>query len=958
MCRCRAEPSPASLYSQLDAGGARAILTGGTGNPDAIASVIGRARAGGFREVAIRTNGLGWTTLEAAASLARSGATTAIIPILSDNAKVHDRIAGRQGALVQTLLGMRALSGAGLDIELEIALLSPRLARPSRIVELGRRAVPGLRAAWFRLGASPLPAAIAPAPWSVEAGVLAEALDACARAGIKTALRAPDAIPFCALRRFPEYFRAFEFNPRERRRPPPGAHHVGACEGCAARGQCPGVAASYLAAHGAADIVPFEKRPETLYDQRTTPRRRWTDKQREAASNRKLLVLRPTVHCNQDCLFCSANETSRNVWNDPDAMLRVIARAARRGVGRLSFSGGEPTLSRHLPLLVQAARRCGIEAVELVSNGVLLDTPERVQRLVDAGLTHAFVSLHAHDEALSQRLTQKLGDFDRTVRALGLLTDAGVETAINHVITTANYRFLPHFVSFVHERFGGRVYISFAFVTPQYKALENLDLLPRMSEVVPYLERAMLRAIEIAQPFGVGSRQGIPPCRLGPFQAWSDVFGLMNEAQTEDAPQKQLGPTCDRCRFHKACTGLWKPYADRFGFDELEPVQGPPPEVDAYGRVVGMRVSKWRVPTSFEDVPDVLRDREAEERVRALTSAPAAAEPLPEIAPRRSRPLRVVLVGTGRQARRIAREARDVPGLSIDAIASPHAPDGDLRDFGGCPVYRDAVEAFDDMRPEAAIVAAATHAHRALAEAALQRGIPVLMEKPLTTTLADAEALVALSERTDVQLVMAHNLLFATELDTLLGQTPWERVELVRRCPSDAGDAPRTWSRSALYQTLYHLLVLTGRACGHRVPSVVSTSHEGTLRPERVSVALDYTDGRADIQLDFSATEDCLRLRLASTTRGGETTWQRSGRTVTVEESGAMRDSHGEGSELNRMLIAFRDQVVGRGELCATAAQALAVMRACDRVLEALESDGAPFRREGRPKHVASPSLR
>ncbi len=934
------------------------MLTGGTSHLDAIARIIGRARDGGFQQIVVRTNGLSWTTPATAAALARSGANTALIPILSDNPKIHDRIAGREGALVQTLLGMRALAGAGLGVEVEITLLSPRISQPARIIELARRAVPDVRAAWFRLGPSALPPSIAPAPWSVLGGALAEALDACAAAGIKTALRPPDGIPFCALKDFPEHHRAFEFNPRARRRPPPGAHHIAPCEACVARGQCPGVAGSYLAAHGATDIVPFEKRPEALYDQRTTPRRRWTDEQRKAASNRKLLVLRPTVNCNQDCLFCSANETSQNVWNDPGAMLRVIARAGRRGVGRLSFSGGEPTLSRHLPSLVQAARRCGIDAVELVTNGVLLDTPERVQRLVDAGLTHAFVSLHAHDEALSQRLTQKLGDFARTVRAIGLLADAGVETAINHVITAANFRFLPHFASFVHERFGGRVYISFAFVTPQYKALENLDLLPRMSEVVPHLERAMLRSAELGQPFGVGSRQGIPPCQLGAFQAWSDVFGLMNEAQTEDAPQKQLGPACDRCRFNMACTGLWKPYADRYGFDELEPVPGPLPEIDGYGRVVGMNVSKWRVPESFEDVPEALRDREAEARVRALASTPAAEEPIPEIAPHRSRPLRVVLVGTGRQARRIAREARDVPGLSIEAIASPHAPDGDLRDFGGCPAYRDAAEAFDDIRPEAAIVAAATHAHRAVAEAALQRGIPVLMEKPLAPSDADAERLVELAGRSGAALVMAHNLAFATGLDALLDEAPYQHAELVRRCPPHLSDAPRAWSRSALYQTLYHLLVVTGQACGGGVPRVVSTSHEGTVRPERIRVALDYEQGRAELQLDFSATDDDLFLALSNGEAAHDVSWRRSGPTVTLERNGSAESIRGGGSEMSRMLSAFRDVVLQGGLPAATAGQALSVMRTCDRVLDALESGGAPLRRAGRPKHVASPSLR
>ena len=56
-----------------------------------------------------------------------------------------------------------------------------------------------------------------------------------------------------------------------------------------------------------------------MYEQRTTRRRVWSDEQRQAARKVDLLVLRPTVNCNQDCTFCSANETSGNVWSDHDA---------------------------------------------------------------------------------------------------------------------------------------------------------------------------------------------------------------------------------------------------------------------------------------------------------------------------------------------------------------------------------------------------------------------------------------------------------------------------------------------------------------------------------------------------------------------------------------------------------------------------------------------------------------
>ena len=126
------------------------------------------------------------------------------------------------------------------------------------------------------------------------------------------------------------------------------------------------------------------------------------------------------------------------------------------------------------------------------------------------------MSLHAHDELLSRHLTQKIGDFERTVRAIERLEAAGVKTAVNHVIVRRNVRYLPDFVRSVRARFGGRVAISLAFVTPHYKALEHLELMPRMSEARPYVHAALAEALAIGQPVWVGARQGLPPCQLGP----------------------------------------------------------------------------------------------------------------------------------------------------------------------------------------------------------------------------------------------------------------------------------------------------------------------------------------------------------------------------------------------------------------------------------------------------------
>jgi predicted dehydrogenase len=70
------------------------------------------------------------------------------------------------------------------------------------------------------------------------------------------------------------------------------------------------------------------------------------------------------------------------------------------------------------------------------------------------------------------------------------------------------------------------------------------------------------------------------------------------------------------------------------------------------------------------------------------------------------------------------------------------------RQFGlSCEVAGGLEQVIDEV--DGAFVATPNHTHRAVAEIALRRGKPVLIEKPLTTTYADARALCELADRNE-----------------------------------------------------------------------------------------------------------------------------------------------------------------------------------------------------------------
>lgn len=945
---CPPRGAAVDVAAVVAGGGARAVLRGSGGDLARLAAAAAQARAAGVAEVVAATHVEHVADAATAQAWAAAGLDAVLVPIVSHAPAVHDRAVGRDGGLVATLVAVRALAAAGVAIELDVPLVAARLQDLAAIVELFARAVPRVRALRVRVPRHPMPRALAPPPIATIAARLEVALAACERLGVAAPIDVTAALPLCALTDAPRARAAVRFDPR-RATLVSGCAQPPACAGCAVRAACPGVAAAYAAAPEGAAVRPFATRPADLYAQRTTPLRVWDERARAAARQASILVLRPTVHCNQDCGFCSANESTPNVWAVPEQMKRAIARAARRGVERVSFSGGEPTLARELVSYVAVARRAGVRKIELVTNGVLLDRRPKVQALVDAGLTHAFVSLHGHDEAAASVATRKRGDFARTVAAIGHLVDAGVITVINHVIHAGNAHLLARFVEEIHARFGGRVMISFAFVTPQYKALDQLAVMPRLTEVAPALQAAAWRALALGQPFVIGSRQGVPPCFLGPFAAWSDLLTLIHEAASEDAPQKQRAPACDACRFGAYCTGVWKPYAARYGTAELVAVPGPPlGDAERATLLAHARRPPWGQPMAFADVHPLLRDPIAE---AAGPPALADAAPPGPVVRGGERPLRLLVVGTGLRARALARAAHASGLWAVAAVCSPHADLAPRGDFAGAPAYTELASALDGTRPDAVLVASATASHAAAVDAAIAAGVPVLVEKPPAASIADAEAMVARAAAAGVTLMPAHNLRFAPGLADALAAAHGRALTILRLVDRASPAALHAWHRAPLFEGLYHLLAVA-HAHGGDATRVVGAHSHGAARPQVVRVELR---GEADVAIAVVWHLDAAVDALIVGADGAH--WRRDGQLPRLTIGGAAQPVEPEGGELVRMLRGFHGAVTAGAPPPIAAGDGVAIMRLTAAAIDALIAAGAPVERSTAPRHAASPEL-
>lgn len=947
-CRQAAGNTPESLERTLAHGGARLEIRGEAAVARSLADTIARARAAGWARIAVRTNGTGFGTAERARGLRDAGVDEVVFFLSSERATVHDAIARVRGAHAAALRGARALAAAGLTMVLELPVLSPKLQDLVATLELAAEATGAKRlrlysptALWE--GAGPPARELLPPRWSEVRGAVHRALDRAEQLGIAVAIGERDGIPLCGVLEEQEVRAVL---PERDQRPlvRGRSSRLGArCAECASRTACPGVTELYLSTHGDSGLEPRATPARDLVRRKIRPDSVWDDRRRASAKGASLAVIRPTVDCNQDCWFCSANETSRNVERDASRMARRIVRLARTGATHLSFSGGEPTLSRHLLDHVALAKAAGFQSIEIVTNATLLDREEKVDAYARAGLTSLFVSLHGHDEATSRAATRKVGDHAKTTRALQLFAErTNVLIRLNHVVSARNYRSLVRFVEWVAERFGTRVSISFAYLTPQYKALERLgEVLPTYTEAMPYLRKALARAAELRIECVVGARQGVPPCQLGEFAVFSDLTYLSSNSISEDAPQKVKAPACSTCRFDDLCTGVWRPYAELNGLAELVPFEGPK---------IG-----WR-----DDVGSAL----------GVLSLPASHEiaVAPEPAPRRSLDvlmdeprarLRVALVGTGSRAMRIARAAGEA-GLVVVGVASPHAHDKELPELTADTPRAASLEALlREATVEAVIVASSTRDHAASARTALSHGLPVLVEKPVAADGADARALV---EEGGVRLGVAHQMRMAGGFQELLRESKGfaGRLDLrVRHRVSERSpDSLHTWSRGQLFESMIHLLDLVVAVQGTEV-TIERARGIGTSRPDSIELSGHGPHGRFSVVSEPRAAEDSLEVEVILGPR--RVLWSRraGGDEVTVTDAqGARSRSAGRGSDLVRLLSTWAASIRDGAAPPVTGPEGEAAMRLAGEVLRLLEAADVAFDRANAPRHASSRELR
>ena len=140
-------------------------------------------------------------------------------------------------------------------------------------------------------------------------------------------------------------------------------------------------------------------------------------------------------------------------------------------------------------------------------------------------------------------------------------------------------------------------------------------------------------------------------------------------------------------------------------------------------------------------------------------------------------PLRIGLAGLGAMGRNHLRLLSARPGVTLSAVADPVT--SSLRSAAaqtGAQAFDEPLAMLAEAELDALVVAAPTTAHLPLALAAIERAIPVLVEKPLAATADDALRIVRAARDRGVPVQVGHVERFnpaVLELGRLLHEERW-----------------------------------------------------------------------------------------------------------------------------------------------------------------------------------------
>lgn len=310
--------------------------------------------------------------------------------------------------------------------------------------------------------------------------------------------------------------------------------------------------------------------------------------------------------CNNVCLFCVSGQLTqqRLAKRIPlESIVGVLEEARARGVDRVTFLGGEPTIQpSFLPALTRAVE-LGFSEIIIFTNLVRGREPRFLETVTSLGTFTWRVSIQGGNAEAHDLVVGRQGAFTKIEQGLAWLGERGHDLTANACINEDSYRSAPDYVDLVRRT--GIRQLHLDMVRPGSTGVrteaEMQHMLARYADMAGPLGE-MLDAFDAWNPDFEVNVGNLPFCVL-PRHAHRIAHGGEDTltVTTDDggrlgriwnkydyqAADKVKVDGCAECVFSAECRGVPALYAALHGTDELQPVS--PADVDA----LDPRVQRW-----------------------------------------------------------------------------------------------------------------------------------------------------------------------------------------------------------------------------------------------------------------------------------------------------------------------------------------------------------------------------
>ncbi|MBI5526838.1 MAG: radical SAM protein [Deltaproteobacteria bacterium] len=291
-------------------------------------------------------------------------------------------------------------------------------------------------------------------------------------------------------------------------------------------------------------------------------------------------LLKTGYRCNNNCVFCHSFYLRGIPPLTTAQFLEKIDLSAAAGCDMVVFSGGEPMIRTDL---LEAAGRCARRGIKigLVTNGRMLFYRDLLDRLIDAGLSYVYVSLHGADRATHNFLTGS-DSFRQTVSGIINASRAGLHPVVNTVVSRRNIGELNAIVDLLCGI--GHLKVKFSMIEPKGLAKENfVQIVPGLRETAKAVSAAISHGLDRYGDRDVEfAHDAIPFCLICEYVVfYDDLYTnhiyLMSEADEAglhpvDCNNRGWSARCLRCSLHGVCLGPFREYLSRAGDSELQPM--------------------------------------------------------------------------------------------------------------------------------------------------------------------------------------------------------------------------------------------------------------------------------------------------------------------------------------------------------------------------------------------------